>query len=62
MGEFGGWLLPIVAVVMLAAATLLFALYIGRWIDAQGNSVVGKPRERRRRGTRDNADDGDGGD
>lgn len=62
MSEVGNWLLPILAVVMLAAATLLFALYIGRWIDAQGNSVVGKPREGRRRGTRDNADDGDGGD
>jgi hypothetical protein len=62
MGEVGNWLFPILAVVVLAAATLLFALYIGRWIDSQGNSVVSKPRERRRRETRDNADAGDDGD
>ena len=56
MVEIGNWLLPILAVVVLAAATLLFALYIGRWIDSQGNSVVSKPRETRRRSTPDNSD------
>jgi hypothetical protein len=44
-----GWLLPVAAVVLLAAVTIAFAIFIGRWIDAQGNSVVDDPRERRKR-------------
>jgi hypothetical protein len=47
-----GWLLPVGAVVLLAAVTIAFAIFIGRWIDAQGNSVVDDPRERRRRDRR----------
>jgi uncharacterized membrane protein len=43
------WLLPVAAVVLLAAVTIAFAIFIGRWIDAQGNSVVDDPRERRKR-------------
>lgn len=44
-----GWLLPLAAVVLLAAVTIAFAIFIGRWIDAQGNSVVDNPRERPKR-------------
>lgn len=44
-----GWLLPLLAVVLLAVATLAFAMFIGRWIDAQGNSVVDDPRDRDKR-------------
>ena len=44
-----GWLLPVAAVVLLAAVTIAFAVIIGRWIDAQGNSVVDDPRERGKR-------------
>lgn len=44
-----GWLLPVGAVVLLAAATIAFAFFIGRWIDAQGNSVVDDARERGKR-------------
>jgi hypothetical protein len=44
-----GWLLPVAAVVLLAAVTIAFAVVIGRWIDAQGKSVVDDPRERRKR-------------
>jgi hypothetical protein len=47
-----GWLLPVGAVGLLAAVTIAFAIFIGRWIDAQGNSVVDDPRERRRRDRR----------
>jgi hypothetical protein len=61
MGEIGNWLLAIVAVGLLAGATLLFARYIGGWIDSQGNSVVGKPREERRLKTPGDSDEGDGG-
>jgi hypothetical protein len=44
-----GWLLPLIAVVLLAAVTIAFAVFIGRWIDAQGRSVVDDPREPRKR-------------
>jgi hypothetical protein len=44
-----GWLLPLLAVVLLAVVTLAFAVFIGRWIDAQGNSVVDNPRDRDKR-------------
>lgn len=47
--QFGGWPLAVVAVLALGAATIGFALLIGRWIDAQSNSVVDPPREGRRR-------------
>lgn len=48
---FGSLPLAIVAVVALAAATLGFALLIGRWIDAQSNSVVDAPKKPRKRDT-----------
>jgi hypothetical protein len=40
------WTAPVLAVGALAALTLGFAVLIGRWIDAQSNSVVDAPRER----------------
>ena len=49
MEQIGNWLIPVLVVLVLAAGTLVFASYIGRWIDAQGNNVVGKPRERRKK-------------
>ena len=48
------WVLPVLAVGGLAVVTLVFALLIGRWIDAQSNSVVDEPR--RERGTPDRDD------
>jgi uncharacterized iron-regulated membrane protein len=45
--QIGNWLIPVLVVLALAGITLLFATYIGRWIDAQGNDVVTKPRERK---------------
>jgi hypothetical protein len=48
MDEVGAWLLPLLAVIVLGAGTLLFALFIGRWIDSQSSSVVESPRERMR--------------
>ena len=62
MGDIGNWLLALLAVSLLAAATLVFARYIGSWIDSQGNPVIDKPREERKRKTHDDSDDGDGGD
>ena len=53
------WVLPVLAVGGLAVVTLVFALLIGRWIDAQSNSVVDKPR--RERGTTDRDDGNRGG-
>ena len=47
MEQIGNWLIPVLVVLALAGITLLFATYIGRWIDAQGNDVVTKPRERK---------------
>ncbi len=44
----GGWPLALLAVVALAGVTVGFALLIGRWIDAQSNSVVDPPRKGRR--------------
>ncbi len=41
----GSWPLAVVAVVALAAATVGFAVLVGRWIDAQSNSVVTPPRK-----------------
>lgn len=35
MGGVGDWLIPVLAVVVLGGATLGFALFVGRWIDAQ---------------------------
>ena len=48
LDQLGGWPLAVLAVVALAAATIAFALLIGRWIDAQSNSVVDPPRKGRR--------------
>jgi small neutral amino acid transporter SnatA (MarC family) len=45
--QIGSWLIPVLVVLTLAGITLLFATYIGRWIDAQGNDVVTRPRERK---------------
>lgn len=50
MDFFGSWLLPVIVVAMLVGGTLIFALFIGRWIDAQSNSVVDEPREPRKKG------------
>jgi hypothetical protein len=52
MDVFGNWIGPLFIVGALAAITLIFALFIGRWIDAQGNTVVGKPREQRKKRNR----------
>jgi hypothetical protein len=49
MDDIGGWVLPVLAVGGLALVTLMFALFIGRWIDAQSNSVVDEPRPERRK-------------
>ncbi|HEY0072361.1 MAG TPA: hypothetical protein VGE04_20570 [Chloroflexia bacterium] len=49
LGELGGWPLAVLAVIALAAATVGFALLIGRWIDAQSNSVLDPPRKGRKR-------------
>lgn len=43
------WGLPVLVVGVLAILTLGFALLIGKWIDAQSNTVVEKPREKGRR-------------
>ena len=42
------WVVPVLAVGLLGALTLALALFVGRWIDAQSNSVVDEPREGRR--------------
>jgi hypothetical protein len=42
------WLLPLLVVGLLGGITLVFALFIGRWIDAQSNSVVDEPRKDRK--------------
>jgi hypothetical protein len=50
MDFLGGWSLPILVVGGLGALTLGFALLIGRWIDAQSNTVIDEPRKRKQRG------------
>lgn len=47
MDLFASWALPVLVVGALVVLTLGFALLIGRWIDAQSNSVVDEPRERK---------------
>ncbi len=42
------WALPALAVGGLALLTLGFAVLIGRWIDAQSNTVLDEPRHSRR--------------
>jgi hypothetical protein len=42
------WTLPIIVVAALGVATLGFAVLIGRWIDAQSNSVLDEPKEKKR--------------
>jgi hypothetical protein len=42
------WALPALAVGGLALLTLGFAVLIGRWIDAQSNTVLDEPRHPRR--------------
>ena len=59
METVSSWALPVLAVGGLAVVTLVFALLIGRWIDAQSNSVVDEPR--RERGTPDRSDGNRGG-
>lgn len=54
MNGIGDWLIPLLAVVALAGITLLFAGYIGKWIDAQGNAPSDKPRENGKAGTNGN--------
>lgn len=43
------WGLPILVVAVLALLTLGFAVLIGKWIDAQSNTVIDQPRESRKR-------------
>jgi len=45
---FDSWLVPVAAVGALGLLTLGFALLIGKWIDAQSNSVVDEPKRERR--------------
>lgn len=52
------WALPILAVAALGGATLALALLVGRWIDAQSNSVVDEPRERRKKSRQQTGIDG----
>lgn len=42
------WPFAVIAVIALAVATLGFAALIGRWIDAQSNSVVDAPKQERK--------------
>ena len=49
MDLLGNWALSILAVAALGAVTLGVALLVGRWIDAQSNSVVDEPREGRKK-------------
>ena len=51
MDIVASWGLPILVVAVLAALTLGFALLIGKWIDAQSNTVVDEPREGKKRGS-----------
>ena len=56
MDSLIGWALPLFAVGLLALVTLLLALLVGKWIDAQSNSVVDEPRApRTRRSKREDA-------
>ena len=52
------WVLPVLAVGGLAVVTLVFAVFIGRWIDAQSNSVVDEPRGERGTPGRDDSNRG----
>ncbi len=49
MDMVAGWGLPLLVVGVLALLTLGFAVLIGKWIDAQSNTVVDEPRETRKR-------------
>jgi len=46
------WAIPVLAVGALGGATLALAVLVGRWIDAQSNSVVDEPRQERKRSNR----------
>ena len=48
MDIFSSWGVPVLAVGALGGLTLALALLVGRWIDAQSNSVVDKPRKERK--------------
>ena len=50
MDLLASWGLPLLVVGGLAMLTLGFALLIGKWIDAQSNTVVDKPRDERKKG------------
>ncbi len=49
MDLLANWGLPVLVVGVLAILTLGFALLIGKWIDAQSNTVVDKPRAKRKK-------------
>ena len=49
MDILGSWAIPLLVVGIFALGTLGFALLIGRWIDAQSNTVVDESRERKKR-------------
>ena len=50
MGGIGDWLIPFLAVVALGGATLGFALFVGRWIDAQGATDAAKNKNDKPKG------------
>lgn len=43
------WIVPVLAVGLLGVVTLALAVLVGKWIDAQSNSVVDEPRKERRK-------------
>ncbi len=49
MDMIASWGLPVLVVAVLALLTLGFAVLVGKWIDAQSNTVVDQPRESRKR-------------
>ncbi len=49
MDLLASWGLPLLTVGGLAVLTLGFALLIGKWIDAQSNTVVDEPRDKGKR-------------
>ena len=55
MGGIGDWAIPFLAVVALGGATLGFALFVGRWIDAQGATDTTKKPDKPKRDSSDKA-------
>jgi len=55
MGGIGDWVIPFLAVVALGGATLGFALFVGRWIDAQGATDTTKKTDKQKQDSSDKA-------